>query len=215
MDSADFIFEGSTNPSTIHPALSAIAKSMRLLMQARSVETSDHTKRVTSLALAVLDRLDPAALADPSIELGYDLHDIGKVTLPDSVLLKPASLTDEEWETMRLHPVIGAQLLEVVNELHDSIAITIIRHHHEWWDGGGYPHGLAGEAIPIACRAFSVVDAYDAMTNDRPYRKAMPAEDAFAELRRHSGTQFDRAAVEAFEDVAALWRGQPELTQVS
>jgi HD-GYP domain-containing protein (c-di-GMP phosphodiesterase class II) len=215
MDSADFILEGSSTSGTVHPALSAIAKSMRLLMQARSVETSDHAKRVTALALAVLDRLEPAALEDPSIELGYDLHDIGKVTLPDSVLLKPESLTDDEWETMRLHPIIGAQLLEVVNELHDSIAITIIRHHHERWDGRGYPHGLAGEDIPIACRAFSVVDAYDAMTNDRPYRKAMPTEHALAELRRHAGTQFDSAAVEAFEDVAALWGGRAELTQVS
>jgi HD-GYP domain-containing protein (c-di-GMP phosphodiesterase class II) len=214
MSSADFVFEGPAISGGIHPSLSAIAKSMRLLMQARHLETSEHAKRVSAMALAVLDRLDPRAGADPSVELGYDLHDVGKVTLPDAVLLKPASLTDAEWEIMRRHPVVGAQLLEVVNELRDSVAITIIRHHHERWDGAGYPHGLAGDEIPIACRAFSVVDAYDAMTNDRPYRKAMPVGDAVAELRRHAGSQFDTAAVEAFEDVASLWAERPELTQV-
>jgi HD-GYP domain-containing protein (c-di-GMP phosphodiesterase class II) len=215
MTSADFIFEGPTPAGSVHPSLSAIAKSMRLLMQARHLETSEHAKRVSAMALAVLERLDANAGADPSIELAYDLHDIGKITLPDSVLLKPSSLTDEEWETMRLHPVIGAQLLEVVNELRDSIAVTIIRHHHERWDGDGYPHGLAGDEIPIECRAFSVVDAYDAMTNDRPYRKAMSKDAAVTELRRCAGSQFDTAAVEAFEDVAALWAERPELTQVN
>jgi HD-GYP domain-containing protein (c-di-GMP phosphodiesterase class II) len=201
----DFIFEGPAfTTDRTSSTLAAVAEAMRLLLQARHLDTSEHAARVSSLAMAVLERLDPLAAADPTVGLSYDLHDIGKAALPDAVLNKPASLTDEEWETMRRHPVIGAQILEAVVELRGSLAVTIIRNHHERWDGAGYPDRLAGEAIPIECRAFSVVDAFDAMTNDRPYRRAMPVDVALAELRANAGRQFDPAAVVAFEDVTAL-----------
>lgn len=194
-------------------ALTALGRSMRVLMEARNLDTSEHALRVTSMALAVLERMDPIAAADPTIALAYDMHDIGKATTSDAVLLKNGPLTADEWEEMRLHVMVGANIVEAIEALRGSRAARIIRHHHERWDGSGYPHGLSGDAIPIECRAFSVVDAFDAMTNDRPYRRAIAHADAVEELRRHSGTQFEPRAIDAFEDVLQLWASQPQITK--
>jgi HD-GYP domain-containing protein (c-di-GMP phosphodiesterase class II) len=132
----------------------------------------------------------------PDLEHGVLLHDIGKIGIPDAILLKPGKLTDEEWQTMRTHPEIGKRLIENVPFLRG--AIPVVYCHHEKFDGSGYPRGLAGEDIPIAARIFCVVDAFDAMTFDRPYSKAISFEAAKAEIKRCTGSHFDPAVVESF-----------------
>ncbi|MFQ3611001.1 MAG: HD domain-containing phosphohydrolase [Fimbriimonadales bacterium] len=130
------------------------------------------------------------------------LHDVGKIGIPDSILLKPGTLTSEEHLTMRKHTLIGARILEGCPHETIEMARQIALSHHERWDGQGYPYGLAGETIPLWGRIVAVADAYDAMTHDRPYRLALSTEQALEELRQHSGTQFDPTIVEAFTDPA-------------
>jgi HD-GYP domain-containing protein (c-di-GMP phosphodiesterase class II) len=117
------------------------------------------------------------------------LHDIGKVGIRESVLQKPGPLTPEEWEEMKKHPEIGYRITQNIPEL--AAVAEYILYHHERWDGKGYPRGLKGEEIPLLCRILAVADAYDAMTSDRTYRKAMSREEAIAEIKRNAGTQFD------------------------
>jgi HD-GYP domain-containing protein (c-di-GMP phosphodiesterase class II) len=130
------------------------------------------------------------------------LHDVGKIGIPETILHKPGGLDPEEFQRMRDHPEIGARILEDVEGLAE--VAPLVRYHQERWDGviggdfPGYPHGLAGEEIPLGARIIAVVDAYDAMTSDRPYRAAKPACDAIEELRRERGHQFDPAVVDAF-----------------
>jgi HD-GYP domain-containing protein (c-di-GMP phosphodiesterase class II) len=129
-----------------------------------------------------------------TLELAAQLHDVGKIGTPDAVLTKPDVLTDEEWVDVLKHPALGGAFLAAVPELADIA--SIVRHHHEHFDGTGYPDGLQGEAIPLLSRIIAVADAYDAMTSERPYRPSLSHEDAAQELVRHSGTQFDRSLVE-------------------
>ena len=124
------------------------------------------------------------------------LHDIGKIGIPDSILNKPGRLTDEEYRLVKEHPAIGAEIVKQVKAL-EPVA-SIILQHQERWDGKGYPYGMKGEDIPMEARIISVLDAYDAMTSDRSYRKALPVQTAIAELKRCSGTQFDPKVVNAF-----------------
>ena len=158
--------------------------------------TEDHSRRVAELSLAVAKQLgiDSECLID--LERGAILHDIGKITLPDAILSKPGPLTLSEWEEMHKHPVVGYQMVREVPFL--SGAADVIYTHHERFDGTGYPCGLRGEQIPLGARIFAVVDAYDAITSDRPYRKASRQEYALEEIRRNMGTQFDPKVVEAF-----------------
>jgi HD-GYP domain-containing protein (c-di-GMP phosphodiesterase class II) len=123
------------------------------------------------------------------------LHDIGKVGVPDDILLKKSSLTDEEWVKMRQHPVHAFDLLSPIDYLRK--ALDIPRYHHEWWDGTGYPYGLAGDRIPLAARLFAVVDVWDALSNDRPYRPAWDAPTVIDHLIQGAGTHFDPQAVDA------------------
>jgi diguanylate cyclase (GGDEF)-like protein len=127
------------------------------------------------------------------------LHDLGKLAIPDEILAKPSELEEPEWRVVAEHPKIGQVVLEQAGALRD--AATIVLHHHEWFDGRGYPHGLAGEEIPVGARIVSVVDAYEAMTSGRPYRAAISHADAVAELRRHAGVQFDPDIVDRFVDL--------------
>jgi HD-GYP domain-containing protein (c-di-GMP phosphodiesterase class II) len=139
----------------------------------------------------------PAMLRD--LAHGVLLHDIGKIGIPDAILLKPGPLTPEEWAIMRTHPEIGKRLIERIPFLRG--AVPIVYSHHEKWDGSGYPRALQGEEIPLGARIFAVVDAFDAMTFDRPYSKAVPFEAAKAEIRRCAGSHFDPAVVDAFLEV--------------
>ncbi len=165
-------------------------------LDTRDVGTEDHSRRVhgyavaTARAFGVPDR----DLAD--LGHGVLLHDIGKIGIPDAILLKPGPLTPEEWRIMRQHPEIGKRLIENIPFLRG--AVPIVHAHHEKWDGSGYPRGLRGENIPLGARIFAVVDAFDAMTFDRPYSRAIPFAAARAEIKRCSGSHFDPAVVDAF-----------------
>jgi len=163
----------------------------------REHETEHHSKRVASYALL----LAKAHGIDDEEKLNFIywgglLHDIGKIGIPDNILLKPGKLNNEEWAVMKKHVVIGYQILKGINFL--KPALPLILHHHEWWNGKGYPMGLREREIPVEARIFSVVDAFDAMTSDRPYRSAMPYEKAIKELIRMSGIQFDPDVVNTF-----------------
>jgi response regulator RpfG family c-di-GMP phosphodiesterase len=165
-------------------------------LDSRDVGTEAHSRRVHGYAVATAREHGIAAKDLPDLEHGVLLHDIGKIGIPDAILLKPGKLTDEEWQTMRTHPEIGKRLIENVPFLRG--AIPVVYCHHEKFDGSGYPRGLAGEDIPIAARIFCVVDAFDAMTFDRPYSKAISFEAAKAEIKRCTGSHFDPAVVESF-----------------
>ncbi len=155
----------------------------------------EHTKGVVGLALALgaAIKLDPRQMRD--LEFGALLHDIGKLRVPNEIINKPGKLTDAEWAVIKEHPEHGQEMLDRVGgEL--SRAGVIVRAHHERWDGGGYPDGLAGEEIPIEARIITVCDSFSAMTTDRSYRKGMDVDEALAELRRCAGTQFDPGLVD-------------------
>jgi HD-GYP domain-containing protein (c-di-GMP phosphodiesterase class II) len=134
---------------------------------------------------------------DPQIEFGFLLHDVGKVAVPDAILFKPGPLTPEERALMVKHPQIGSEILRHIDFLDDAKAV--VRHHHERWDGKGYPDGLAGEAIPLQARVFALADALDALTTDRPYRAACGWAEARQAIRDEAGKQFDPAIVAAYE----------------
>ena len=167
-------------------------------LESRDVETNAHSFRVMkySQALAVAMGIDGKALKD--IEYGVFLHDIGKIGVADAILFKPGKLTEEEWTVMREHPARGRYLLSGIKFLEGGL--DIVYSHHERWDGKGYPQGLSGEGIPLGARIFAVGDTLDAMTSDRPYRKALTYENARAEILMNSGIQFDTAVVKVFRD---------------
>jgi putative nucleotidyltransferase with HDIG domain len=148
------------------------------------------------------------------IRLGALLHDVGKIGVRDSVLRKPGPLTEDEYEQIKLHPSLGARILREVPFL--SPHLPIVELHHEQPDGNGYPHGLRGDAIPLAARIVHVADTFDAMTSARAYRPARPASVAVAELRRFAGTQFDPASVEALCAAlpSASSSAEPELAEI-
>ena len=175
-----------------HQTLEALGAAL----DSRDVGTESHSRRVHgySLALAREHGVPEEQLTD--LAHGVLLHDIGKIGIPDAILLKPGSLTPDEWMVMRSHPEIGKRLIEKIPFLHG--AIPVVWCHHEKWDGNGYPRQLKGEEIPLGARIFSVCDAFDAMTFDRPYSKAIPFEDAAAEIKRCAGVHFDPAVVESF-----------------
>jgi putative nucleotidyltransferase with HDIG domain len=155
----------------------------------RDKETEDHTRRVTELTLRLAQRMGIPDEELIHIRRGATLHDIGKVAMPDDILFKPGPLTKEEWVIMRRHPLIAAEMLKPISYL--APALPIPRFHHEKWDGSGYPDGLAGEAIPLAARLFAFADIYDALTSDRPYRRAWSRADALEYIYKNSGTHLD------------------------
>jgi ribonuclease P protein subunit RPR2 len=165
-------------------------------LEARSEATGHHALRVHRYALELTEAVEPDLLEDASLEYGFLLHDVGKIGIPDSVLEKPGPLSPDEVGLMRRHPLIGADLLSDVPLL-DGEGLQVVRHHHERWDGTGYPNGLHGEEIPLGARIFAVADALDAMTTDRPYRDAQSWEHALDEILRGSGSQFDPRVVGA------------------
>jgi putative nucleotidyltransferase with HDIG domain len=164
-------------------------------LDTRDNETEGHSQRVTHFALCLARQLGLDRETRTTLELGALLHDIGKIGIPDAILLKPGPLTDEEMAVMRRHCELGVEIVRDIPHL--QRAIEVIRWHHERYDGNGYPYGLAGERIPLPARVFAVADTLDALTSDRPYRGACSFSDALAEIQRCSGTQFDPHVVEA------------------
>jgi HD-GYP domain-containing protein (c-di-GMP phosphodiesterase class II) len=170
--------------------------SLASALDARDSYTSGHSQRVSETACAVANAMQASDEELAQLRIGALLHDIGKIGIGDSVLQKPGALTPEEFTLIKQHPTIGRQILEGVHGFQPYLPIVDL--HHENWDGSGYPHGLAATAVPLSARIVHVVDAYDAMTSDRPYRRGMSSELALATLRRFSGTQFDPQVVEVF-----------------
>jgi len=164
--------------------------------------TARHSLGVTSWAYHIGAAAGLSADDLATLERAGLLHDIGKIGVPETVLLKPSDLTDSEFELIKDHPGAGARILETIPFL--ETVVPVVRYHHERWDGTGYPEGLAGEAIPYLARILAVADAFDAMTTDRPYRKAMSAEDARREVLACAGTQFDPEIAEAFVNSGPL-----------
>jgi putative nucleotidyltransferase with HDIG domain len=162
----------------------------------RDPELSNHLDDVAKLAEQTAQELACPAKLVERVRLAAELHDIGKMAIPEGILQKTGGLTEGEWALMRQHTVVGERILTSSDALADIG--PLVRSSHERWDGGGYPDGLAGEQIPLGARIISVCDAFHAMTSDRPYRKAMSAEVAFAELRAGAGSHFDPQVVEAF-----------------
>ena len=165
-------------------------------MDLRDHETEGHSRRVTemTLRLARAMGLDEAELVH--VRRGALLHDIGKMGIPDAILLKPGTLTDEEWQVMRRHPTYAYEMLSPIAFLRPALEIPYC--HHEKWDGTGYPRGLKGEQIPLAARIFAAVDIWDALRSDRPYRKGWPEERVCEHIASLAGTHLDPAVVAAF-----------------
>ena len=172
------------------------AEALAAALDARERETGLHSKRVACHTLVLARRFteDPGELRQ--IYWGALLHDIGKIGIPDAILLKRGPLTEEEWRVMRRHPEIGHGILATIPSL--AGAAEIVLTHEERFDGTGYPRGLKGEAIPLWSRLFAVIDTLDAMTSDRPYRAALPFDRARREIVALAGIQFDPAAIDAF-----------------
>jgi response regulator RpfG family c-di-GMP phosphodiesterase len=176
-------------------------------LDAREHETSDHSQRVVEYTVAIATKLGIAGHELEEIGRGALLHDIGKIGVPDAVLLKPGKLTPEEWVEMRKHPDIGFNMIAPIPFL--SVPATIVLSHQERWDGQGYPRKLASNDIHIGARVFAVADTLDAMTSDRPYRKGTTFANAIAEITRCAGTQFDPEVVKAFNGL-----GEAALVQI-
>ena len=168
-------------------------------LESKDTGTRAHSQRVQRYALELAAALEPELTADPSVEYGFLLHDIGKIGIPDQILRKPSALSDSEWRLMQTHAELGAQMLGAVAFLRGK-GVEIVRSHHERWDGGGYPDRLAGEEIPLGARVFAVADALDAITSHRPYRAAQSWRTAHREILAQSGKQFDPRVVDAFRD---------------
>jgi ribonuclease P protein subunit RPR2 len=180
---------------TLEEAYLETIRSLAFVVEAKDAYTGQHLERCRVYGVALMKELGVHE-EYPDAQYGFLLHDAGKVGVPERILGKPGPLTAAEWRVMRTHPLIGHQMVASIPFLKNCG--EIVRCHHEMFDGAGYPAGLKGEEIPLPARVFSVVDAFDAMTTDRPYRPAMTTEAAMAELNLMAGTQFDPVVVAAF-----------------
>jgi cyclic di-GMP phosphodiesterase len=185
----------------------SVVAALATAVEAKDVSTELHCERLAGLTarLGLEVGLRPDELE--ALAYGSLLHDVGKIGIPEAILRKTGSLTEEEWTVMRRHPEIGERICRPL-VLSRSFA-SIIRHHHERWDGGGYPDGLRGDGIPLGARIVTLADAFDAMTHDRPYRPAMPFERAIEEIRRMSGSQFDPGLTPLFIPLAETYAPPP------
>jgi HD-GYP domain-containing protein (c-di-GMP phosphodiesterase class II) len=190
-------------------AYEATVAALAAALELRDDETGSHARRVTELALELTRAIDPELADQPELRYGFLLHDIGKIGVPDAILLKPGPLTEQEMQQLHLHTTLGEHLISSVPYL-QGVAREVIAYHHERFDGSGYPWGLAGNAIPLPARIFAVADAFDAITSARPYQPALTVEAAIAEIQRQAGSQFDPGIVEAFIPIA-LHHTQPDV----
>ncbi len=182
-----------------------VTEAMLAALHVRDRETCDHVRRVADLGLELTAAIAPAYARTPFLWNAFVLHDVGKLGMPDCIFEKAGPLDEAERATVETHPILGGRMVDELPFL-PSVVRDVVTCHHENWDGSGYPYGLRGFEIPVAARIFSVVDAFDAMTHNRVYRSARPAEDAFAELERCAGTQFAPDVVEAFLQLEAAKR---------
>jgi putative nucleotidyltransferase with HDIG domain len=180
----------------VEAAYSSTLYALVAALDAREHETSDHSRRVVRYTLAIAERMGVPAAELPDIARGALLHDIGKIGVPDAILLKPGKLLPAEWDEMRKHPATGHTILQSIPFL--QVPAEIVLAHQERWDGKGYPSGLVGEEIPLGARVFAIADTLDAITSNRPYRRGQPLEKARAEIARFAGVQFDPRCAEAF-----------------
>jgi response regulator RpfG family c-di-GMP phosphodiesterase len=185
-----------------HDTVAALAGAL----ESKDNGTRAHSNRVQRYAVELASLCAPELLNDPSIEYGFLLHDVGKIGIPDKVLQKPASLSVAERRLIETHTVLGEQMLEGVSFM-SGPCLSVVRSHHERWDGSGYPDGLAGDEIPLGARVFAVADSLDAITSDRPYRRQQPWAYAVEEIAYESGRQFDPDVVEAFRERDVALRG--------
>lgn len=191
------------NVALVQELRSSRLHTVEALVQAMEIRddcTAGHSQRVVHYSLAVMKQMGVAEATVRGLRYGVLLHDLGKIGIPDPILNKPGPLTEPEWAEMKRHPELGARLLQKLDFLEG--AVPIVLHHHERFDGSGYPSGLKGEAIPLGARIFAVADTFDAMTTTRPYRRPQPQETAIKELMRFRGIQFDPDAVDA---LVAVW----------
>jgi HD-GYP domain-containing protein (c-di-GMP phosphodiesterase class II) len=177
----------------------ALARALELHDYRRGTfgETAAHTSRVTQLGLLLAEHVTPELCLEPQLGFGFRLHDIGMIGVSNATLLKPGPLAPAEIDEIREHPWLGERIVAPVPAL-GGLARQVIACHHERWDGSGYPRGLRGAEIPVAARIFAVVDAYDALTNDQPYRDAVSVAEALDEIKSKAGIDFDPAVDEAF-----------------
>jgi putative two-component system response regulator len=183
----------------LSPVLDSIALTLSTAIEARNLETGEHCRQLGVLSERMAAVLGLDERQQMTVRIGGYLHDIGKIGIADAILLKPGRLTESEMAEMRRHSEIGAAILEVDDAMAEIA--QIVRHHHERWDGRGYPDALVGSTIPLGGRIIAVADAFSAMTSDRIYRPALSLDRAWAELRAHAGTQFDPQIVDVFEQV--------------
>ncbi len=183
----------------VQARLYEIVRTLVATIEAKDVYTVGHSERVTAYAMQIGEEMGFLGEGMADVQLAGLLHDVGKIGVPEQVLNKPGKLTDEEFAIIRQHPEIGANIIQNIADT--DVVVRIVRHHHEKFDGSGYPEGLAGEAIPMEARILAVADAYDAMTSNRPYRRVLDPDQMVAEFERHAGTQFDPAVTEVFVEL--------------
>ena len=191
----------------LRDAYTGTLESLVTALDVRDQETRGHSVRVATHSLDMARMLGIETEEELlTVYRGALMHDVGKIGVPDAILLKPAKLTEEEWEFMRRHPALGYRILAQVPYLRPAAKIVLA--HHERWDGDGYPRRLKGEDIPLGARIFAICDTYDAIISDRPYRKGQSPDAALAEILRCAGSQFDPKVVEAFEAAFPRWRDE-------
>jgi HD-GYP domain-containing protein (c-di-GMP phosphodiesterase class II) len=189
----------------LNEAYGATVVALSAALELRDDQTGGHAERVARLALDLARAFEPRLAHERELEYGFLLHDLGKIGIPDAILLKPGPLTDDERAVIRTHPGLGERIVSRITSL-GGHARDVIACHHERWDGAGYPAGLAGEEIPLSARIFALADSWDAMTNDRPYRAALSFETAAQEIEAGRGGQFDPELVDPFLELASRRR---------
>jgi HD-GYP domain-containing protein (c-di-GMP phosphodiesterase class II) len=186
-----------------------LVEALSRAMDMKDSYTHDHGERARRKARRIAEEMGLPEQMVRYVEYAALMHDIGKIGIDDAIITKPGKLTPEEYEIMKKHPAIGHQILAPVKHL--GLVSQIVLHHQEWYDGRGYPEGLKGEEIPLGSRIVAVIDAWDAMTSDRPYRKALGRDRAISELKKGAGTQFDAKVVEVFLRLEAEWNKEPDV----
>jgi putative nucleotidyltransferase with HDIG domain len=186
----------SQGPQALPQAVLDTVTSLAFAIDAKDHYTQGHSQKVSAYASLIAEALGLNDMEIEEIRLGGVLHDIGKVAIPENILNKNGPLNPDEWDTMKAHVTFGAKILEPLTPL--ARIREMVLHHHEFFDGSGYPHAMAGEKIPLGARIIAVADAYDTITSDRTYKKARAAAEALAELERCANAQFDAKVVAAF-----------------